>query len=68
MFDIILVFQIACMLPCSALTTYNAIEKVKESVERALAGRGVAQVLIVGAGGLGIWCTLLLKAIYKYAQ
>ena len=47
------VFQVACNLPCSALTTYSAAERIRGSVERAVEARGQARVMVVGAGGLG---------------
>ena len=57
--------QIACTLPCSGLTTYSAVLKIRESVDRALSVHGYASVLVVGAGGLGVWCIILIKALYK---
>ena len=57
--------DIASMLPCSGLTTFTALNKVKGSLE--LASRHVAKptLLIIGTGGLGIWCTTLARHVLK---
>jgi hypothetical protein len=59
---------VACNLPCSALTTYSAAERIRASVERACEVSGQAKVMVVGAGGLGVWCTLIVKAMYKWVH
>ncbi|XP_078489328.1 alcohol dehydrogenase-like [Ciona intestinalis] len=53
----------ACMLPCSGLTTYNAVTNAKDTVERAMRYKGKSSILIVGAGGLGLWCIGMAKQV-----
>nr|XP_039254683.1 alcohol dehydrogenase-like [Styela clava] len=55
--------DIAAMLPCSALTGYNAVSKVKPTIERFINAKGKATLLIIGAGGLGLWCLQTAKAV-----
>lgn len=54
--------DIACMLCCSGVTGYNAVQKVKPTVEYFQKLNGQATLLIVGAGGLGIWCLQTARA------
>jgi propanol-preferring alcohol dehydrogenase len=42
---------------CSGLTTFSALKKVGEAVYRA------QPILVIGAGGLGLMCLSLLKAL-----
>lgn len=53
----------ACMLPCSGLTTYNAVSKIRPSIEQAVAKKGKASLMIVGAGGLGLWCLQMARQL-----
>ncbi|XP_076817865.1 alcohol dehydrogenase-like [Clavelina lepadiformis] len=55
--------DVACMLSCSCLTTYNAVIKTKLTIEKATARNGKANVLIIGAGGLGLWSIQMAKHI-----
>ena len=57
--------DIACMLPCSGLTTYSAVQKTQSHVETALKRFGVARLLIIGAGGLGLWAIQNARILYK---
>lgn len=45
----------ACMLTCGAVTAYAAIENLKDAVREGVLFNGFARVLIVGAGGVGLW-------------
>ncbi|CAH1258869.1 ADH4 [Branchiostoma lanceolatum] len=45
----------ACLLPCSALTAYNAVCIVAPTVEDFAKYSDDCAVLLVGAGGLGLW-------------
>lgn len=54
--------SIACMLPCSGLTSYNAVTTVAPTIEKAVQRKGKATLLIVGAGGLGLWCLQSARA------
>ncbi|XP_039255066.2 alcohol dehydrogenase-like [Styela clava] len=45
--------DVACLLPCSGVTTYSAIRKLRPYIEKI---KRKSSVLIVGAGGLGLWC------------
>lgn len=56
--------EVACMLPCSALTAYCSILKAKAALDAAVRVRGVANFLIIGTGGLGIWTVLLVKSVF----
>ncbi len=56
--------EIGCMLPCSVLTTYNAVLKARPVLEKAVRMRGVANLLVIGAGGLGFWTIVLVKSIF----
>lgn len=55
--------EVACMLPCSGLTTFNAIENLQPTIVKKNKQKGSASVLIVGAGGLGLWCVQLARHI-----
>ena len=52
---------VAAMLPCSAATAYASLLKVTSNVEKAIEYRGQANILIIGAGGLGLWAVQLAK-------
>nr|XP_039255010.1 alcohol dehydrogenase-like [Styela clava] len=54
--------DIACMLPCSTLTGYNAVTKVKSTIEKFIKLQGEATLLIIGTGGLGLWCLQTARA------
>ena len=56
--------DIACMLPCSAVTAYNALKKTKSYMQRALSAHGRARLLVAGAGGVGLWAVQLAKVMY----
>lgn len=56
--------EVACMLPCSGLTTFSALQKTKPFIEEGVQTRGDGRLLIVGAGGLGNWCLQLGKAMF----
>lgn len=56
--------EIGCMLPCSCLTTYSSIEKARESIEFAIKVRGIANLLIIGSGGLGMWTVLNARTLF----
>ncbi|XP_013407516.1 uncharacterized protein LOC106171625 [Lingula anatina] len=53
----------ATMLPCSGLTTFHAVSAVRATVEKMVALKGSASLLIIGAGGLGLWCIQIAKAV-----
>uniref|UniRef100_H2YVW8 Enoyl reductase (ER) domain-containing protein n=1 Tax=Ciona savignyi TaxID=51511 RepID=H2YVW8_CIOSA len=56
--------DLACMLPCSGVTTYNAVTSLLETVQQATLYHGKASVLIVGAGGLGLWSLQIGQALF----
>ena len=58
--------EIGCMLPCSALTAYNAIKTALPTLELGIRMRGVANLLVVGCGGVGAWVTVILKRLMCY--
>ena len=53
------------MLPCSGLTTYSAVERTLPYLRAARKIRGKGRLLIIGAGGLGLWCITNIRAILK---
>ena len=55
--------EIGCLLPCSALTAYNAIMTSRVSLDRAARIRGVSNLLVIGCGGLAFWVIVLLKHV-----
>jgi propanol-preferring alcohol dehydrogenase len=55
--------HIACMLPCSAGVAYRAIVNARPVLDAAIRTRGVANLLVIGCGGLGQWVVILVKAI-----
>ena len=53
---------IAAMIPCSGLTSFNALNRAKPYLEDGAARRGgPARLLVAGSGGLGLWATQLVK-------
>ena len=57
--------EIATMLPCSGITTFNALKRVKENLEFGLQSNERPTLLIIGMGGLGSWCTILARHVLK---
>lgn len=57
--------DVACLLPCSAITAYWAILKAQSFIEQAIDVKGRARILVNGIGGLGVWGISLLAAMYK---
>ena len=55
--------DVACMLPCSASTAYSAILKARPQIEFALDKRNEARVMVLGAGGVGLWAVSLMKVV-----
>lgn len=55
--------DVANMLTCSALTAYNAITSVMSAVEQGATFTASPRLLIVGAGGLGLWAIQWAKAL-----
>ncbi|KAK6184568.1 hypothetical protein SNE40_001800 [Patella caerulea] len=59
--------EVAAMLPGSALTAYSAVLKAKPHVEKIQQFKPCVNVLIVGAGGLGLWCIQLAQYLIENA-
>ena len=57
--------DVGCMLPCSGLTTYCAINRTLPFLRTARDLRGTGRLLVIGAGGLGLWCVLIIKSVLK---
>ena len=55
---------IGCLLPCSGLTAYSAILKTRPALDLAVRIRGFANLLVIGAGGLGLWVITLVKSVF----
>ena len=59
--------EIACTLPCGAITAYNSLTKIQDSIARGVKVKGKARLLILGLGGLGIWCLQLVRhVLFRY--
>ena len=56
--------HIVCMLPCSVLTAFTALKKANSFLKEGFLKNQVSKLLIVGAGGLGLWCTQIAKQMY----
>jgi len=58
--------DIASMLACSGGTSYSAVQKLHNAVEFGAKTNvnGKARIMIIGAGGLGLWAIQLAKVIY----
>ena len=56
--------QMACLMPCSAATAYSALLVAIPRINQAIETRNQANLLVVGAGGLGLWCIKLAKALF----
>ncbi|CAK8696742.1 unnamed protein product [Clavelina lepadiformis] len=55
--------NVACMLPCSGLTTFSAVKVAKVAVEKTTLYKGKASLLVIGSGGLGLWCLQLARSL-----
>ncbi len=55
--------EVACMMPCSALTAYTSLKRARPYLEKGAARNGAGRLLIAGMGGLGLWATLLAKLV-----
>ncbi|XP_013407506.1 uncharacterized protein LOC106171614 [Lingula anatina] len=53
----------AAIIACSGVTTYHGVSVVKPTLEELLKLRGKTKLLVIGAGGLGLWCVQIAKAI-----
>mmetsp|Transcript_30075 Transcript_30075/g.47818 ORF Transcript_30075/g.47818 Transcript_30075/m.47818 type:complete len:348 (-) Transcript_30075:666-1709(-) len=58
--------EVAAMLPGSALSAYSAVLKAKLHIEKLQEVKSGINVLIVGAGGIGLWAVRL--ANYMLSQ
>ncbi|XP_022106933.1 uncharacterized protein LOC110988012, partial [Acanthaster planci] len=55
---------VACLLPCSGVTAYHAVEEGVEFVKNVTEITGGCSVLTIGAGGVGQWGIRLARAMY----
>ncbi|CAH1786906.1 unnamed protein product [Owenia fusiformis] len=53
--------EIGSMLPSSALTAYSAVKRAEPHVRDLMKTKESCNILIVGAGGLGLWTLTLAK-------
>lgn len=58
--------DIASMLACSGGTSYSAAQKLADAVQfgAKTSTSGKARIMIIGAGGLGLWAVQLVKVMY----
>ncbi|KAL3843297.1 hypothetical protein ACJMK2_021238 [Sinanodonta woodiana] len=54
---------VAAMLPGGALQAYSAVLKAKTHVDKLLVVKPCVNILIVGAGGLGLWSIRLAQSL-----
>lgn len=54
----------SCLLPCSGLTAYSSLKRLAESLQAGQEMRGQGRILIIGVGGLGLWCIRMSKIMY----
>ena len=57
--------ELAALLPCSGLTSYSALSKAAKYLEETLNVTEDASVLIIGAGGIGLWAISLSNVIFS---
>ena len=55
---------IGCMMPCSAITAYNAFQKCRAALDFGIRTRTRARLLVIGMGGLGSWALIVAKTMY----
>jgi propanol-preferring alcohol dehydrogenase len=56
--------DLACLLPCSGLTSFNAVDTVRGSIDDRMNATKKATLLVIGAGGLGLWTVHEARAIW----
>ncbi len=56
--------EFACLMACSGGTSYAALKKAKPYIEEGLKMNNHANILVVGAGGLGLWSVQLSKLMF----
>ncbi len=56
--------KVATMLPCGALTPFAALKKAENAVLEAIRAKKQAHMMVIGAGGLGLWCVNLAKVMF----
>ena len=57
--------DVATMLPCSGLTTYTALMKIKPNIAFSSRHMEKPSLLVLGTGGLGCWCTVLARYVLE---
>ena len=59
-------YELAALLPCSALTAYSTVKRIGSVIEHVTQGwKQTAVVGVIGLGGLGQWALRLLRCVYK---
>ena len=56
--------HVGCMMPCSAITSFVALQKCRPAIEFGIKHRGQGKLLIIGIGGLGSWALIIAKTMY----
>ena len=55
---------VAATMPCSMLTAYRAYISARPALQAAVRLRGMANLLVVGVGGLGMWSIIMAKSLF----
>lgn len=53
----------AATLPCSALTSYNAVMAVQSIIKKTMACIRRGTLLVIGTGGLAMWCVQIARFV-----
>lgn len=55
--------EVACMLPCSGVTAYNAVTAIMNKILEVTRIKGFSSLLLVGTIGVGLWCLQIARSI-----
>ncbi|CAH1792023.1 unnamed protein product, partial [Owenia fusiformis] len=58
--------DLAALIPCSGVTAYAALSKVKSAIEEAGKLYPFSRLLVIGVGGVGIWAVSIANSVFPY--